>query len=65
MDGGLGLETIPHEILSSQDLPKLADPLRNAGYSDNDIHAILAGNFLRFFRDNLPSAHTPRPKLPR
>jgi membrane dipeptidase len=54
MDGGLGLESIPEEITSSATLARVADGLRAAGYPQSDIENILAGNFLRFFRENLP-----------
>ena len=53
MDGGLGREQIPQEIETSADLPKVADALRQAGFSDGDIAGILGGNWLRFFRSHL------------
>jgi membrane dipeptidase len=54
MDGGLGREQIPVEIQTSADLPRVADALASAGFSDGDIAAIMGGNWVRFFRRNLP-----------
>lgn len=56
MDGGLGREQIPHELTTSADLPKLADTLSAANFSDPDIASILGGNFLTYFRTHLPTA---------
>lgn len=53
MDGGLGREQIPIEIATSADLPRVAEALRDAGFSDPDVRAILGKNWLRFFRENL------------
>ncbi len=54
MDGGLGREQIPVEIQSSADLPRVADALSKANFSDPDIAAIMGGNWMRFFRNALP-----------
>jgi membrane dipeptidase len=54
MDGGLGRLEIPVEIETSADLPRVADALASAGFSDADVAAILAGNWLGFFREKLP-----------
>jgi membrane dipeptidase len=54
MDGGLGREQIPREILTSADLPRVGEALADAGFSDGDAQDILGGNWLRFFRDRLP-----------
>lgn len=54
MDGGLGREHIPQEIVTAGDLPRVGDGLRAAGYGAADIEAILGGNMARFFRENLP-----------
>jgi membrane dipeptidase len=53
MDGGLGREQIPVEIQTSADLPKVADALSSAGFSDADVSGIMGENWLRFFRLNL------------
>lgn len=53
MDGGLGREQIPQEIVTSADLPKLADTLRAAGFSNDEVQAIMGGNWMRFFAEHL------------
>jgi membrane dipeptidase len=55
MDGGLGREQIPQEITTSADLPKIADALNDAGFSDDDVRNVMGGNWLRFFREHLPT----------
>lgn len=54
-DGGFGVESVPQGLDSSADLPKIADELLSRGYSDNDIDAILSGNWLRMMRKTLAS----------
>jgi membrane dipeptidase len=53
MDGGFGREEIPQEIRTSADLPHVGDALTEAGYAAEDVEAILGGNWLRYFRENL------------
>jgi membrane dipeptidase len=55
MDGGLGRDQIPQEILTSADLPKIAEALSESGFSDADVTNIMGGNWLRFFRQALPA----------
>ena len=54
MDGGLGREQIPEEIRTIGDLPKLADALSSAHFSDSDIINILGSNWLNYFAKHLP-----------
>jgi membrane dipeptidase len=54
MDGGFGREQIPEEIRTSADLPRVGDALAEAGYAAADVDGILCGNWLRYFRENLP-----------
>ncbi|MCW3005236.1 MAG: peptidase [Conexibacter sp.] len=54
MDGGFGREQIPEEIRTSADMPKMADALAAAGFNAADVAGIMGGNWLRFFRKNLP-----------
>jgi membrane dipeptidase len=56
MDGGFGAEHIPAEIKTAADLPKIADALTAAGFAPQDVEGILGGNWLRFFKENLPAA---------
>jgi membrane dipeptidase len=54
MDGGVGRADLPEELTTSADLPRVADALAAANFSDDDVRGILAGNWLRFFRRALP-----------
>ena len=54
MDGGFGREQLPLEIRTSADLPRLADALHAANFSDPDIHALLGRNWSEFFAQSLP-----------
>ena len=54
-DGGLGREQIPEEIITAADLHKLADEAGRHGFSAADQQKLMSGNWLRFFRANLPS----------
>ncbi len=54
MDGGLGREQIPQQIVSSADLPKLAKALSEAGFDHQSIRNVMGENWLRFFRRHLP-----------
>ena len=58
MDGGLGRDEIPQEIVTAADLPKVAEALRAAGYNEADVKGIMGGNWLRFFDAALPAAAT-------
>ena len=55
LDGGFGAEQSPGDLDTIADLQKLDALLAKRGYSDADIDAICHGNWLRFFRDHLPS----------
>jgi membrane dipeptidase len=53
-DGGFGAESIPQEFDTVRDLMLIGPALATRGYSQDDIHAILSGNFLRILRASLP-----------
>jgi membrane dipeptidase len=53
MDGGLGRNEIPEEILTSADLPRIANALLAGGFNDHDVTGILGGNWMEFFGRNL------------
>ena len=53
-DGGFGLQSVPAEIDTIADLQKLAPVLAGRGYSDEDVAAILGGNWLSMLRLRLP-----------
>jgi membrane dipeptidase len=55
LDGGFGTEQCPVGMDRISDLQKLDEILAGRGYSDGAIDDIFHGNWLRFFRQNLPS----------
>lgn len=54
LDGGFGAEGAPAGIETVADLVKIADALREAGFSPADVEAIMGGNWLRVLRQGLP-----------
>jgi membrane dipeptidase len=50
MDGGLGRDQIPQEIITAADLPKVGEALLVAGFSASDVEKINSGNWLRVLR---------------
>lgn len=54
LDGGFGFEQTPHDLNTIADLQKLAVILAGRGYTDEAIADIFYGNWLRFFKKNLP-----------
>jgi membrane dipeptidase len=54
-DGGFGVQSIPPELDSIADLPKIAAKLIERGYTESDAEKILGGNWLRFLREHLPA----------
>ncbi len=53
-DGGFGSESIPSEMDTAADLPKITDALAHAGYSDTDIVGMMGTNWLNFLKKTLP-----------
>jgi membrane dipeptidase len=54
LDGGYGTEQTPGDLKTIADLQRLEPLLAKRGYSEADIGAIFHGNWLDFFRRNLP-----------
>ena len=54
LDGGFGTEQTPGDLKTIADLQLVAKHLSDRGYTDQDIDAILHGNWLAFLRDHLP-----------
>jgi len=50
LDGGFGREQSPHDLDTIADLQKFTGLLAQRGYSQDDIAAILHGNWLRLLR---------------
>jgi membrane dipeptidase len=53
-DGGFGLQSVPAEIDSVSDLRKIIPILRQKGYTEVDITAILGRNWLVLLQNTLP-----------
>lgn len=53
-DGGFGAASIPAEMDSVADFPKLADVLKAAGYKPADVELVMGGNWLRALKETLP-----------
>ncbi|MBN1138858.1 MAG: membrane dipeptidase [Anaerolineae bacterium] len=51
LDGGYGTEQCPHDLDTIADLQRIPDLLRARGYQEEDIEAIMHGNWLRFFQE--------------
>lgn len=58
LDGGFGVEAIPAGLDSIVDLPRIGVALREHGWRDDEIAAVLAGNWLRWLRAWLPEDAT-------
>lgn len=54
LDGGFGVEQTPSDLDVISDLQRIPDLLRNRGYVEDDITAIMHGNWIRFFSEVLP-----------
>ncbi|HLY26096.1 MAG TPA: membrane dipeptidase [Aggregatilineales bacterium] len=54
LDGGFGAEMIPAELDTAADLLMIAPLLIARGYTQDDVKAIMGGNFLRILRAALP-----------
>ncbi|MEO0594511.1 MAG: membrane dipeptidase [Chloroflexota bacterium] len=54
-DGGFGANETPDGLETAGDLYLIADILRERGYADNDIDAIMGENFIRQLKATLPA----------
>lgn len=55
LDGGFGAESIPAEMDTVADLPKIRDALAAAGFSERDIDNVMGQNWVEFLKRALPS----------
>lgn len=53
-DGGFGMESIPAELDTVADLPKIGDALAAANFSAVEIENFFSGNWLRVLKSALP-----------
>jgi membrane dipeptidase len=54
LDGGQGYEGFPRELDTVADLQRLAGFLERRGYSTQEVAGIMSGNWVRYYRRNLP-----------
>jgi len=54
-DGGFGYPAVPLELNTIADLQKIGPLLRDKGYQEDDIQAILHDNWLRILERTLPA----------
>ncbi|MBS14493.1 MAG: peptidase [Gemmatimonadetes bacterium] len=54
LDGGYGNEQCPRDLDTIVDLQKVAGLLADRGYADEDVRAIMHGNWIHFLREVLP-----------
>lgn len=50
LDGGFGTEQSPHDLDTIADLQKIPSLLHKRGYQEDDIRAIMHGNWMRVFK---------------
>lgn len=55
LDGGYGIEQTPCDLDTIADVQKIPDLLRKRGYTEDDIAAIMHGNWLRSLEKGLPA----------
>jgi membrane dipeptidase len=51
LDGGYGTEQCPHDLDTIADLQKLGPILSSRGFSDEDVTAVIHGNWIRYFKE--------------
>ena len=54
LDGGFGREQCPYDMESIADLQQVAVLLKDRGYTDDDVNAIMHGNWVRRLETCLP-----------
>lgn len=55
LDGGYGIEQTPHDLDTIADVRTIPDLLRRRGYGEDDIAAIMHGNWMRLLERGLPA----------
>ena len=54
LDGAFGIEQTPQDLHSIADLARLPECLLNRGFAQEDVSAVMHGNFIRFLQVVLP-----------
>jgi membrane dipeptidase len=55
LDGGYGIEQTPRDLDTIADVQKIPDLLRRRGYGEDDVAAVMHGNWLRLLERALPT----------
>ncbi len=55
LDGGYGIEQTPNDLDTIADVQKIPDLLRKRGYGEEDVAAVMHGNWLRLLERGLPN----------
>jgi membrane dipeptidase len=55
-DGGFGVESVPYQLDTIADLPKLVPLLEKKGYNQEDVTRIFSSNWYRILLKNLPAS---------
>lgn len=54
LDGAFGYEQAPQDLTSIADLSRIPDLLRKRGFKEEDVTAVMHGNFIRFLKQAFP-----------
>jgi membrane dipeptidase len=55
LDGGYGIEQTPKDVETIADAQKIPDLLRKRSYEEDDIAAVMHGNWQRLLERRLPA----------
>jgi membrane dipeptidase len=55
LDGGYGIEQTPNDLDTIADVQKIPELLRKRGYGEEDIAAVMHGNWMRLLERGLPA----------
>jgi membrane dipeptidase len=55
LDGGYGIEQTPNDLDTIADVQKIPELLRSWGYGEEDVAAVMHGNWLRLLERGLPT----------
>ena len=54
LDGGYGIEQTPNDLDTIADVQKISELLRRRGYGEDDVAAVMHGNWMRSLERSLP-----------
>jgi membrane dipeptidase len=56
LDAGYGIEQTPRDLDTIADVQKIPKLLRNWGYTEEEVTAVMHGNWLRLLERGLPAS---------